>query len=66
VLDIIDRDPNAFFSLKALLQQLQNDKTKEAMLFLVNQAEVHIDQFAKNQQFLITAHKSYQAQLQAY
>jgi HD-GYP domain-containing protein (c-di-GMP phosphodiesterase class II) len=36
------------------------------MLFLVNQVEVHIDQFAKNQQLLITANKSYQAQIQAH
>jgi hypothetical protein len=62
----MDEDPNAIFSLKALLQQLQNDRTKEALLFLVNQAEVHIDQFAKNQQLLITAQKSYQAQMQAH
>jgi transcription initiation factor IIF auxiliary subunit len=55
----MDEDHNAIFSLKALLQQLQNDRTKEALLFLVNQAEVHIDQFAKNQQLLITAQKSY-------
>jgi hypothetical protein len=66
VLDIIDSDPNAFFSLKVLLQQLQTDRTKEAMLFLVNQAEAHIDQFAKNQQLLINAQKSYQAQMQAH
>jgi hypothetical protein len=66
VLDIIDKDPNAFFSLKGLLQQLQTDRTKEATLFLVNQAEAHIDQFAKNQQLLINAQKSYQAQMQAH
>jgi hypothetical protein len=47
VLDIIDADPRAFFSLKALLQQLQTERTKEATLFLVTQAEAHIDQFAK-------------------
>jgi hypothetical protein len=66
VLEVIDNDSNAFFSLKALLQQLQTDRTKEAMLFLVNQAEAHIDQFAKNQQLLINAQKSYQAQMQAH
>jgi hypothetical protein len=66
VLEIIDSDPNAFFSLKALLQQLQTDRTKEAMLFLVNQVEAHIDQFAKNQQLLINAQMSYQAQMQAH
>jgi hypothetical protein len=38
VLDIIDEDPRAFFSLKTLLQQLQTEKTKEATLFLVTQA----------------------------
>jgi hypothetical protein len=66
VLDIIDTDPSAFFSLKALLQQLQTDRTKEATLFLVTQAEAHIDQFAKNQQLFINAQKSYQAQMQAH
>jgi hypothetical protein len=66
VLDIIDTDLSAFFSLKALLQQLQTDRTKEAMLFLVNQAKTHINQFAKNQQLLINAQKSYQAQMQAH
>jgi hypothetical protein len=66
VLEVIDSDPKAFFSLKALLQQLQTDRTKEAMLFLVNQVEAHIDQFAKNQQLLINAQKSYQAQMQAH
>jgi hypothetical protein len=66
VLDVIDSNPNAFFSLKAQLQQLQTDRTKEAMLFLVNQAEAHIDQFAKNQQLLINAQKSYQAQMHAH
>jgi hypothetical protein len=66
VLEVIDSDPKAFFSLKALLQQLQTDGTKEAMLFLVNQVEAHIDQFAKNQQLLINAQKSYQAQMQAH
>jgi hypothetical protein len=66
VLEVIDSDPNAFFSLKALLQQLQTDRTKEAMLFLVNQVEALIDQFAKNQQMLINAQKSYQAQMQAH
>jgi hypothetical protein len=59
VLDVIYSDPNAFFSLKALLQQLQTDRTKEAMLFLVNQVEALIDQFAKNQQMLINAQNSY-------
>jgi hypothetical protein len=62
----MDGDPNAFFSLKALLQQLQTDRTKEATLFLVNQVEALIDQFAKNQQMLITAQKSYQVQMQAH
>jgi hypothetical protein len=66
VLDVIDGDPHAYFSLKALFRQLQNTRTSEALLFLVNQAEVHIDQFAKNQQFLITANKSYQAKIQAH
>jgi hypothetical protein len=66
VLDVIDEDPQAYFSLKASLRQLQNDRTSEALLFLVNQAEVHIDQFAKNQQLLVTAHKSYQVQIQAH
>jgi hypothetical protein len=66
VLDIIDEDPRAFFSLKALLQQLQTEKTKEATLFLVTQAEAHIDQFAKNQQLLINTQKSYQAQMHAH
>jgi hypothetical protein len=36
------------------------------MLFLVNQVEALIDQFAKNQQMLINAQKSYQAQMQAH
>ncbi|KAK2409177.1 serine/threonine-protein phosphatase 7 long form protein [Trifolium repens] len=66
VLDIIDEDPRAFFSLKALLQQLQTERTKEATLFLVTQAEAHIDQFAKNQQLLINTQKSYQAQMHAH
>jgi hypothetical protein len=66
VLEVIDNDPHAFFGLKALLQQLQTDRTKEAMLFLVNQVEALIDQFAKNQQMLINAQKSYQAQMQAH
>jgi hypothetical protein len=66
VLEVIDNDPHAFFSLKALLQQLQTDRTKEAMLFLVNQVEALIEQFAKNQQMLINAQKSYQAQMQAH
>jgi hypothetical protein len=66
VLDIIDEDPRAFFGLKALLQQLQTEKTKEATLFLVTQAEAHIDQFAKNQQLLINTQKSYQAQMHAH
>jgi hypothetical protein len=66
VLEVMDSDPNAFFSLKALLQQLQTDRTKEATLFLVNQVEALIDQFAKNQQMLITAQKSYQVQMQAH
>jgi hypothetical protein len=39
VLDIVDRDPRAYFVLKALLRQLQNTRTSEALLFLVNQAE---------------------------
>jgi hypothetical protein len=66
VLEVIDNDPHAFFSLKALLQQLQTDRTKEAMLFLVNQVEALIEQFAKNQQMLINAQKSYQVQMQAH
>jgi hypothetical protein len=66
MLDVMDRDPHAYFGLKALLSQLQNTRTSEALLFLVNQVEVHIDQFAKNQQLLITANKSYQAQIQAH
>jgi hypothetical protein len=66
VLEVMDSDPNAFFSLKALLQQLQTDRTKEATLFLVNQVEALIDQFAKNQQMLITAQKTYQVQMQAH
>jgi hypothetical protein len=66
VLEVIDNDPHAFFSLKALLQQLQSDRTKEATLFLVNQVEALIDQFAKNQQMLINAQKSYQVQMQAH
>jgi hypothetical protein len=66
VLDIIDEDPRAFFSLKTLLQELQTEKTKEATLFLVTQAEAHIDQFAKNQQLLINTQKSYQAQMHAH
>jgi hypothetical protein len=66
VLEVIDNDPHAFFSFKALLQQLQTDRTKEAMLFLVNQVEALIEQFAKNQQMLISAQKSYQVQMQAH
>jgi hypothetical protein len=66
VLEVIDNDPHAFFGLKALLQQLQTDRTKEAMLFLVNQVEALIEQFAKNQQMLIHAQQSYQAQMQAH
>jgi hypothetical protein len=65
-LEVIDNDPHAFFGLKALLQQLQTDRTKEAMLFLVNQVEALIEQFAKNQQMLIHAQQSYQAQMQAH
>jgi hypothetical protein len=66
VLEVIDNNPHAFFSLKSLLQQLQTDRTKEAMLFLVNQVEALIEQFAKNQQMLIHAQQSYQAQMQAH
>jgi hypothetical protein len=66
VLEMMEKDPHAYFSLKALLRQLQNIRTSEALLFLVNQAEVHIDQFSKNQQLLITADESYKAQIQAH
>jgi hypothetical protein len=66
VLEMMEKDPHAYFSLKALLRQLQNIRSSEALLFLVNQAEVHKDQFAKNQQLLITADESYKAQIQAH
>jgi hypothetical protein len=36
VLDVMDSDPHAYFGLKALLCQLQNTRTSEALLFLVS------------------------------
>jgi hypothetical protein len=66
VLDVLDRDPSAYFSLKALLQKLQTDRTKESTLFLVNQVEAYMDQFARNQQLLIDTRKAYQTQMKGH
>ncbi|MCI07671.1 hypothetical protein A2U01_0028740, partial [Trifolium medium] len=48
ILEMVEKDPNIVFGLKAFLGRLQTTRTNEALLLLVNQAEKHLDQFAKD------------------
>jgi hypothetical protein len=62
----VEKDPNAVFSLKAFLGRLQNPRTHEGLLFLVTQAELHLDQFARDFQKRANNQQTLEAQIKAH
>jgi hypothetical protein len=66
IFEVVEKDPNAVFSLKAFLGRLQNPRTHEGLLFLVTQAELHLDQFARDFQKRANNQQTLEAQIKAH
>jgi hypothetical protein len=62
----MEKDPNAVFALKAFLGRLQNPRTYEGLLFLVTQAESHLEQFARHFQNRANNQQTLEAQIKAH
>jgi hypothetical protein len=66
IFEVVEKDPNSVFALKAFLGRLQNPRTHEGLLFLVTQAESHLEQFAKDFQKRANNQQMLDAQIQAH
>jgi hypothetical protein len=66
IFEVVEKDPNVVFALKAFLGRLQNPRTYEGLLFLVTQAESHLEQFARDFQKRAKNQQMLEAQIKAH
>ncbi|KAK2395154.1 transcription factor GTE1 [Trifolium repens] len=66
IFEVVEKDPNSVFALKAFLGRLQNPRTHEGLLFLVTQAESHLEQFGRDFKKRTNNQQTLEAQIKAH